>query len=103
MASDIPSVTIYSREGCHLCKVVHRIAKRVQQDLPFRLECIDVDSHPVCAERFGNRIPVVLINHHEKFSGKVTEGQLRKAIERARWRNPVSRILSRLKLALTRG
>ena len=32
-----------------------------------------------------------------------TEGRLRRAIERARWRSPISRILSRLKLALTRG
>ena len=102
MTPVIPSVTIYSRGGCHLCEVVHRIAKRVQQDLPFHLQYIDVASHPVWTERFGNRVPVVLIDQRERFSGRVTEGQLRQAIERARWRSPISRILSRLKLALTR-
>ena len=98
-----PSVTLYSRDGCHLCQVVHRIAQRVQQDLPFQLQYVDVDSHPVWAERFGARVPVILIDQRETFSGRVTEGQLRRAIERARWRSPISRILSRLKLALARG
>lgn len=102
MALPIPSVTIYSRSGCHLCTVVQRMARRIQEDLPFQLDCIDVDSNPLWAERFGDRVPVVLINQHEACFGKITEGQLRRAIAKARWGSPISRILSRLKLALTR-
>jgi hypothetical protein len=48
-------------------------------------------------------VPVVLIDEKEILSGKITGGALRKAIKKARWRNPISRILSRVKLALTRG
>ena len=103
MASTTPAVTIYSRRGCHLCEVVRRIAQRIQQDVPFHLEYVEVDSSPLWLERFGNRVPVILIDQQEACSGKITEGQLRRAIEKARWRSPISRILSRLKLAHTRG
>jgi Glutaredoxin-like domain (DUF836) len=97
-----PSVTIYSRRECHLCHVVYRIARRIQQDVPCHLEYVEVDSDPVWVERFGDRVPVVLIDSREVCSGTITEGRLRRAIEKARWRSPISRILFRLKLALTR-
>ena len=53
--------------------------------------------------QYGDRVPVVLIDGRESFPAKITGGELRKAIKKARWRNPISRILSRVKLALTRG
>ncbi len=96
-------VTIVSREGCHLCKVIYRVATHLQHDLPFELETVDVDSDQRLLVPYGDRVPVVLINQQEALSGKFTAGDLRRAIEKARWRNPVSRILSRVKLALTRG
>ena len=103
MGSAPPSVTIYSRTGCHLCRVVYRMARRLQRDLPFQLEYVDVGTHCDWAQRFGDRVPVVLINEQEACSGRITENQLRRAVEKARWRSPISRILSRLKLALMRG
>ena len=99
----VPTVTIYSRSDCHLCQVVHRMAQHLQGELAFQLHYVDVDARPDWVGHFGDRVPVVLIDQREIFSGRVTEGQLRRAIEKARWRNPISRILSRLKLTLTRG
>lgn len=96
-------VTIVSRHDCHLCRVAHRVAMQVQEDLPFELTTMDVDSAPSLLAQYGDRVPVVLINGRETFVGKMTGGELREAIKKARWRNPVSRILSRVKLALTRG
>jgi len=46
---------------------------------------------------------IVLLDEVEHFVGKVTEGELRRAIKKARWRRPISRILSRLGFAPTRG
>ncbi len=100
---DALRVTIMSRRDCHLCRVVTRVAGQVQQDLPFHLSVVDVDSDPGLTARYGDRVPVVLLNDRETFAGKMTGGELREAIKRARWRNPISRILSRMKLALTRG
>lgn len=96
-------VTIMSRRECHLCHVVTRVAAQVQEDLAFQLTIVDVDNDENLRREYGNRIPVVLLDDREILSGKVTGGELRKAIQRARWRNPISRILSRVKLALTRG
>ncbi len=96
-------VTIMSRHDCHLCRVVTRVARQVQQDLPFDLITVDIDSEERLRARYSDRVPVVLINDRETLSGKVTGGELREAIKKARWRNPISRILSRVKLALTRG
>lgn len=96
-------VTIMSRHECHLCRVVTRVARQVQQDLAFELITVDIDSDKRLRQQYNDRVPVLLINDRETFSGKVTGGELRKAIKKARWRNPISRILSRVKLALTRG
>jgi glutaredoxin len=96
-------VTIVSRHDCHLCRVVYRVAEQLQQELSFDLATVDVDGDLGAVTRYGNRVPVVLIDGKETLSGKVTGGSLRKAIKKARWRNPISRILSRVKLALTRG
>ena len=82
---------------------MYRVARRIQQDVPFRLEYVDVDSNPMWVGRFGNRVPVLLIDDREICSGAITEGRLRRALDKARWRSPISRILSRLKLALSRG
>ncbi len=96
-------ITIMSRRDCHLCHAVTRVAAQVQEDLAFSLTLVDIDDDERLRERYGNRIPVILLDNRELLSGKVTGGELRKAIKKARWRNPISRILSRMKLALTRG
>ena len=96
-------LTIMSRRECHLCHVVARVAAQVQEDLAFHLTIIDIDTDEQLRRQYGDRIPVVLLDDRELLSGKVTAGDLRKAIKKARWRDPISRILSRIKLALTRG
>lgn len=96
-------LTIISRRECHLCHVVARVAAQVQEDLAFHLTIVDIDTDEQLRRQYGDRIPVVLLDDRELLSGKVTAGDLRKAIKKARWRDPISRILSRVKLALTRG
>ncbi len=96
-------ITVVSRHGCHLCRVAHRVAEQLHQDLSFELAAVDVDDDPHLLAQYSDRVPIILINGRETLFGKVTGGELREAIKRARWRNPVSRILSRVKLALTRG
>jgi len=91
-------VTILSRKDCHLCGVVYRIAKHLQSELNLNIETrrVPIEDDRILTERYGARVPVVLLDGVEHFTGKVTEGELRRAIKRARWRRPISRILSRL-------
>lgn len=96
-------VTILSRQDCHLCGVVAKMARRLQSDMPFRLCLLHIDEDADLSARYGSRIPVVLIDQVERLSGRVSERDLRRAIKRARWRRPISRILSRLGLTPRRG
>ena len=89
-------VTILSRHECHLCDVVLRIAQQVQTEVPFTLTHMNIDEQADLVTRYGDRVPVVLIDQVEAFAGKVTEGDFRRAVKKARWRQPISRILSRL-------
>ena len=96
-------VTILSRDDCHLCKVVYQIALHLQSELPIEIRKVSIEGDQVLTDRYGARIPVVLLDEVEQFAGAVTEGELRRAIKKARWRRPISRILSRLGCAPKRG
>jgi hypothetical protein len=96
-------VTILSRKDCHLCGVVYRIALHLQSELHIETSRVTIEGDRVLMERYGARVPIVLLDEVEHFAGKVTEGELRRAIKKARWRRPISRILSRLGFAPTRG
>lgn len=99
-------MTILSRHDCHLCDVVERIARKVQTETPFTFTRVNIDEQADLASRYGDRIPVVLIDQVEVLSGKITEGDFRRAINnknKARERGPISRILSRLRQWLRRG
>ena len=96
-------VTILSREDCHLCGVVYRIALHLQSELHIETSKVSIEGDRVLMERYGARVPIVLLDEVEHFSGKVSEGELRRAIKKARWRRPISRILSHLGFAPKRG
>lgn len=96
-------VIILSRKGCHLCDVVYRMAVRLQLELHIDIKKISVEGDTDLMERHGARVPVVLLDDIEHFSGNVTEGELRRAIKKARWRRPISRILSCLGYAPKQG
>ena len=90
-------VTILSRHDCHLCDVAINVARRLQTECPFCLSHVDIANDEHLSALYNARIPVIFIDQVETFSGKITEGELRQAIKRARWRRPISRILSRLR------
>jgi len=87
-------VTILSREECHLCDVVYQVAMHLQLELNIETSKVLIEGDRVLMERYGARVPVVLLDEVEHFSGNITEGELRRAIKKARWRRPISRILS---------
>ena len=75
-------VTILSRKDCHLCDVVYRIATHLQSELHIEMNIVDVDSDSSLTERYGTRVPVVLLDEIEHFAGSVTEEELRRAIKK---------------------
>ena len=87
-------VIILSRKDCHLCDIVYRMAVRLQRELHIDTKKRSIEGDTDLLERYGALVPVVLLDDIEYFSGHVTEGELRRAIKKARWRRPISRILS---------
>jgi hypothetical protein len=70
------------------------MAVRLQRELHIDTKKLSIEDNTDLLKRYGARVPVILLEDVEYFSGNVTEGELRRAIKKARWRRPISRILS---------
>ncbi len=61
------TATLYTRPGCHLCEEAQAQLKRHG----FRVESVNIDTNPLLQERYGDVIPVVLIDGKERFRGRI--------------------------------
>lgn len=52
-------LVLYSRQGCHLCEVMHRQARDLLDGSGITLEIIDIDTDPALRERYDWRVPVL--------------------------------------------
>jgi uncharacterized membrane protein len=53
------TVTLYTRDDCHLCEQAHLDLKSLQSELPHRLVIIDVDGNKDLQRAYGFDVPVV--------------------------------------------
>jgi len=53
------TVTLFSREKCHLCEQAERDLAALQEKYPHKLVVLDIESDPVLLKKFGFEIPVV--------------------------------------------
>ena len=60
-------LTLYSREGCHLCEVAETALSRVRARVEFELQIVDVDTEERLQKLYGMEVPVLLVDG-EKFS-----------------------------------
>ena len=74
------SVKLYRAAGCHLCENATRVLARVQEDIPFDLDEIDITGDPELEARYRERIPVVLIDGEEAFTYFVHPDGLRRRL-----------------------
>ena len=56
----MPSLTLYYREGCHLCDAFAEELRGLQARHPFEFNSVDVDSAPALAEKYGRRVPLLM-------------------------------------------
>ncbi|NDF02690.1 MAG: glutaredoxin family protein [Actinobacteria bacterium] len=73
-------VTIYSRHGCHLCDVMKDEVVLIQQELSFTIEIIYIDKNIELEEKYGEQVPVILINGENHDFFKLNETRFRKAL-----------------------
>lgn len=72
-------VVLYSRQGCHLCDDARRLLER--HGLTVRE--VDIDGDPQLRARYNECVPVVVIDGHERFRGRVSEVLLRRLLDAA--------------------
>jgi glutaredoxin len=78
------TVTLYSRQGCHLCENAETILAGLRDELDFSLEILYIDEKPELENLYGTQVPVVHINgeHHDFY--KVDEERFRTSLEKYR-------------------
>jgi len=53
-------LTLYHREGCHLCEDMERELAPLLAARGWRLERVDVDTDPMLARQYGAEVPVLV-------------------------------------------
>jgi len=77
------TVTIFSRSNCHLCEVALEVLVGLQEESGFVIEKILIDGDPELEKKYGEQVPVILINGqmHDFFR-----------VDPERFRNSISRL-----------
>ena len=55
-------ITLYTRNGCHLCEVAHEALERVRAAEPFALDVVDVDTDEKLKALYGFEVPVIAVD-----------------------------------------
>ena len=54
-----PTLTLYYREGCHLCETMLQALRGLQSCLAFELHMVDIDRDPGLRQRYDEWVPVL--------------------------------------------
>ena len=58
-------LTVYIRDGCHLCEDMLQELQQRQAVLGFSLETVDIDGRPELETRYGALVPVLVHGDQE--------------------------------------
>lgn len=75
-------VSIYSRSNCHLCEVALGILEGMREELKFEVKKILIDESPELEEKYGEQVPVILINGEPHDFFRVDPERFRLAISK---------------------
>jgi len=73
-------LTLFYREGCHLCDVMVQALRVLQPRLGFVLQLLDVDRDPELAQRYDEWVPVLCLGEQEICHYQLDEQALRAAL-----------------------
>ena len=75
-----PRVTLYSRPGCHLCDDARAVIAEVCAELGEEYVEVSVDDDPDLQRRYGEEIPVTLVDGRQHDFWRVDPARLRRAL-----------------------
>jgi glutaredoxin len=73
----VTRVTVYSRTTCGLCDEAREVILAVRAERPFEYEEVLIDGKADLEARYGERVPVVLVNGEEEFDLHIDPERLR--------------------------
>ena len=76
-----PTLTLYSRPGCHLCDDARAALERVRARAPFTLREVNIETDDSLHSRYLERIPVVALDGSELYDFFVDEVELRARLD----------------------
>ena len=75
-----PRVTLYSRDGCHLCDDARAVIEQVCAELGEEYAEVDIDGDPALADRFTEEVPVTFVDGRQHDFWRVDPARLRAAL-----------------------
>jgi glutaredoxin len=80
------TITIYSRQGCHLCDDAQNTLESMREELNFEIVVIDIDQDAELIKLYSDQVPVIHIDgiHHDFY--KVDPLRFRSSLEKHRQR-----------------
>ena len=79
-------VTVYSRQGCHLCEDAENTLESLREELNFEIEVINIDEDAELVKLYSDQVPVIHIDgiHHDFY--KVDPLRFKSSLEKHRQR-----------------
>jgi glutaredoxin len=74
-------LTLYTRVRCHLCEEAKAALAPVLLEFGVGLKEVDVDTDPALAARFGEEVPVLILDGRKIAKYRVDIRQLRRTLE----------------------
>ena len=78
----MPSVVLYTREGCSLCVTAKAVILGVRREVDFEFSEVDIGSSGELYEDHKHDIPVVEIDGKRAFKHRVDAHELKKRLSR---------------------
>jgi glutaredoxin len=75
-------VTVFSRSNCHLCEVALEVISEIRKEFQFTITKILIDGDPELEEKYGEQVPVVLINNQPHDFFRVDPERFRLALSK---------------------
>jgi glutaredoxin len=76
-------VTLYGRDGCHLCEDALRTLRNLAPSLRFEIEEVDIESDEALLQRYVFAIPVVAVGEMEIAQAPISAVALEEALRGA--------------------
>ena len=75
-----PRVLLYTKPGCHLCEDARVVVDAVCAELGEQYDEVDITSSPALTARYGEEIPVTLVDGVQHDYWRVDPDRLRAAL-----------------------